>query len=164
MPDQWTNAVLAEILAETKTIAMVGASTNPIRPSFFVATYFNSRGKRIIPVNPALVGQSLFGEPFVGCLADIPANRSVQMVNIFRRGSLVPELVDEAVAHLAPGLRTIWMQFGVESPEGAAKAKAAGLNVVENRCPKVDHMRLSGALTPAGLKTGLISSRLPRRA
>ena len=162
MTDTRTEKDFIKIVEETRTIAMVGASKNPVRPSFFVATYFNSRGRRIIPINPGMVGQDLFGEPFLGSLADIPKGTSVDMVDIFRRSEEVPKIVDDAIVHLVPGLKTIWMQFGVSHEEAAAKARAAGLTVVENRCPKVDHMRLSAAMNPAGVKSGAISSRLPR--
>ena len=162
MPDDTSDADLRAILDATKTIAMVGASTNPVKPSFFVATYFNSRGRRIIPVNPGLAGQTLFGEPIVASLADIPDGTQVDMVDIFRRSEAVPDIVSAAIAHLLPGLKTIWMQFGVRNEAAADEARAAGLSVVQDRCPKVEHMRLWGGLNPAGLKTGVISSRLPR--
>lgn len=159
--DTQSNAGLLRIIEDSRTIAVVGASNNPVRPSLFVATYFNSRGKRIIPVNPMLVGQALFGVPFVASLSDIPGDEAVDMVDIFRKSEDVPAIVDEALAHLMPGLRTIWMQYGVRHEEAAAKARAAGLEVVQDRCPKVDHMRLSGSPLTVGVKTGAISSRLP---
>lgn len=164
MAETHSDADLIRIIDAAKVIAVVGASNNPVRPSFFLATYFNSRGKRIIPVNPALVGQVLFGEPFVASIADIPSGISVDMVDIFRRSEEVPAILDAALEHLMPGLKTIWMQYGVSNPEAADRARAAGLEVVQNRCPKVDHMRLSGGLNSVGIKTGTISSRLPRRA
>ncbi len=159
MPDATSDADLLAILEETKTIAMVGASNNPVKPSMFVATYFNSRGKRIIPVNPARMGQTLFGEDFVADLSEIPPDAHVDMVDIFRRSEHVPDVVDEALEHLLPGLKSIWMQYGVRHEEAAAKARAAGLRVVEDRCPKVEHMRLSGAPNPFGLRGG-VSSKL----
>ncbi|MEM6825677.1 MAG: CoA-binding protein [Pseudomonadota bacterium] len=162
MTEAHSNARLLEIIDEAQTIAMVGASNNPVRPSFFVATYFNSRGRRIIPVNPMLVGEGLFGEPFLASISDIPKGTAVDMVDIFRRSDEVPAIVDEALEHLIPGLRTIWMQYGVSHADAAQRARASSLNVVENRCPKVDHMRLAGALNSAGVKTGVVSSRLPR--
>ncbi len=163
MQDAQKDDALIRIVEASRVIAMVGASLNPLRPSFFVATYFNSRGKRIIPVNPQLLGQALFGVPFVGSLSEIPKEEGVDMVDIFRRSEEVPAIVDAALAHLMPGLRTIWMQYGVTHEAAAEKARAAGLEVVQDRCPKVEHMRLSGGLASAGVKTGMISSRLPRR-
>lgn len=163
MKDDYRDADLLRIVNEARTIALVGASKNPVRPSFFLATYFNSRGKRIIPVNPGLVGEELFGEPFVGSLADIPGGTPVDMVDIFRRSEEVPAIVDEAIGTLMPGLGTIWMQYGVRNEAAAARARAAGLTVVQDRCPKVEHMRLSAGLLSVGVRTGTISSRLPPR-
>ncbi len=160
--DQHSDTDILRIIDESRTIAMVGASNNPVRPSLFVATYFNSRGKRIIPVNPVLVGESLFGEPFVATLGDIPAGAGVDMVDIFRASDHVPAIVDEALQYLMPGLRTIWMQYGVRHAEAAETARAAGLEVIEDRCPKVDHMRLSGSPLTVGVKTGAVSSKLPK--
>ena len=94
-------ATLKTVLENTKTIAMVGASTNPVRPSLFVATYFNGRGRRVIPINPAQVGQTLFGEPVLGKSCGYSRrHQAVDMVDIFRRSEAVPEIVDEALAHL----------------------------------------------------------------
>ena len=140
-----------------KVIAVVGVSANPVRPSYFVARYLKLKGYRIIPVNPGLAGQSLFGETVLGSIADCPPQ--VDMVDIFRRSDHVPPLVDEALAHL-PNLRTIWMQIGVEHAEAAAKARAHGVDVVENLCPKMEYQRLFGELRMGGINTGVISSRL----
>lgn len=163
MAAEHTDADLIRIIDASRTIALVGASTNPIKPSFFLATYFSSRGKRIIPVNPAMVGQEMFGEPFRASLSEIPAGTGVDMVDIFRRSEEVPAIVGEALRHLMPGLRTIWLQYGVRHEAAAETARAAGLEVVQNRCPKVEHMRLSGGLISVGIRTGTISSRLPAR-
>ncbi|MCV6592658.1 MAG: CoA-binding protein [Silicimonas sp.] len=160
MVDETDDATLRRILEGTKTIAMVGASTNPVRPSMFVATYMSSRGRRVIPINPVQAGQTLLGEPVLASLADIPAGTQVDMVDIFRRSEAVPEVVDEALECL-PGLKCIWMQFNVRHAEAAAKARAAGVLVVEDRCPKVEHMRLMGGTNLAGLGGGRISSKLP---
>ncbi len=163
MPDQTDDATLRTILEDCQTIAMVGASTNPVRPSLFVATYLNSRNRRVIPINPAQVGQTLFGEPVLAGISDIPKGTQIDMVDIFRRPENVPDIVDEALAHLMPGLKCIWMQYGVRHAEAAEKARASGLIVVEDRCPKVEHMRLLGGTNLAGLGGGRISSKLPRR-
>lgn len=162
MADDTDDDTLARVLEDTHTIAMVGASTNPVRPSLFVATYFNGRGRRVIPINPAQVGQTLFGQPILGSLADIPAGTQVDMVDIFRRSEAVPDVVDEALAHLMPGLKCVWMQFNVRHADAAAKARKQGVTVVEDRCPKVEHMRLLGGTNLAGLGGGRISSKLPR--
>ena len=162
MPDDTPDAVLKEVLEKSRTIAMIGASTNPIRPSLFVATYLNGRGRRVIPINPAQVGQTLFGEPVLAGLADIPAGTEVDMVDIFRRSEAVPDIVDEALGTLLPHLTCIWMQYGVRHEQAAAKARAASVVVIEDRCPKVEHMRLIGGTNLAGLGGGAISSKLPR--
>ncbi len=162
MADDTDDDTLRRVLEDTHTIAMVGASTNPVRPSLFVATYFNGRGRRVIPINPAQVGQTLFGEPVLASLSDIPEGTQVDMVDIFRRSDAVPDIVDEAFGQLMPGLKCIWMQFNVRHLEAAAKARAEGVTVVEDRCPKVEHMRLLGGTNLAGLGGGRISSKLPR--
>ena len=161
MADDTDDDTLRQILEGTQTIAMVGASTNPVRPSLFVATYFNGRGRRVIPINPAQVGQTLFGEPVLASLADIPEGTHVDMVDIFRRPEAVPDIVDQALALLMPALKCIWMQYNVRHTEAAAKARDAGVIVVEDRCPKVEHMRLLGGTNLAGLGGGRISSKLP---
>ena len=161
MPDNTDDTTLRTILENSQTIAMVGASTNPVRPSLFVATYLNSRGRRVIPINPAQAGQELFGEPVLASISEIPKGTKVDMLDIFRRSEAVPEIVDEALAHLMPDLKYIWMQYGVRHAEAAEKAREAGLIVVEDRCPKVEHMRLLGGTNLAGLGGGRISSKLP---
>lgn len=148
---------LKSILLRTKVIAVVGVSANPVRPSYFVARYQGLRGFRVIPVNPGLAGQTLFGETVRADLADCPPE--VDMIDIFRRSDHVPAIVDEALQHL-PNLRTVWMQIGVENPQAAETARARGIDVVENRCPKIEYQRLFGELRMGGFNTGIISSRL----
>jgi len=135
----------------------VGVSPNPVRPSHYVARYLSLKGVRVIPVNPGQAGETLFGEIVVASLSDIDG--PVDMVDIFRRSEAVPPIVDEALAQF-PGLKTIWMQIGVEHPEAAAKAEARGVQVVQNRCPKIEYQRLFGELRMGGFNTGIISSRL----
>ena len=153
----YTFPFLRGILDRTKTVAIVGVSTNPIRASYYVARYLGLKGYRVIPVNPMSAGQTLFGETIRASLADI--TESVDMVDIFRRSDAVPEIVDEALEHL-PHLKTIWMQIGIEHVEAAAKAQARGIDVVQNRCPKIEYQRLFGELRMAGFATGIISSKL----
>lgn len=159
MTDSVDDQDLITIIDNAKTIAIVGASNNPVKPSLFVATYFASRGKRIIPINPAKAGQDLLGETILADLSEIPDDVRVDMIDIFRRSELVPDIVDQAIELFVPGLQTIWMQYGVRHEEAAAKARAAGVNVVQDKCPKVEHMRLSGAPNPFGLRGG-VSSKL----
>ena len=157
----YSDKFLRDILTSTKTIAAVGVSTNPVRPSFFVARFLSLRKSRVLPINPAYEGQSLFGEPILPTFAAIPEGITVDMVDIFRRPDQVVPVVEDAIEHLVPrGLRTIWMQIGVINEEAAALAEAAGLNVVMNRCPKIEHQRLFGELRMGGFNTGIISSKL----
>ncbi|MEM9873108.1 MAG: CoA-binding protein [Pseudomonadota bacterium] len=154
----YSDAHLRDILTRTRSIAVVGVSTNPVRPSYFVARYLDLKGFEVHPVNPVYAGQTLLGREIVAGLADIAA--PVDMVDIFRRSDAVPGIVDEALDVL-PGLKTVWMQIGVEHAAAAAKAEAAGITVIQDRCPKIEYQRLFGELRMGGFATGVISSKLP---
>ncbi|MDP4031414.1 MAG: CoA-binding protein [Pseudorhodobacter sp.] len=134
-----TDAAIKTILTSTRVIALVGWSPKPDRPSNHVAEFLHSRGYRVIPVNPGAAGKTAHGEVVRASLADIDA--PVDMVDIFRRSDAVLPVVEQALAHL-PGLRTIWMQLGVENAEAAALALSHGLQVVQNRCPAIEIPRL----------------------
>lgn len=149
--------LLRKILRGTKTIACVGVSPNPVRPSHYVGRYLKLKGFRVIPVNPGHAGRTLFGATVVASLSEIEG--AVDMVDIFRRSESVPPIVDEALDRF-PGLKTIWMQIGVEHAEAAAKAEARGVQVIQNRCPKIEYQRLFGELRMGGFNTGIISSKL----
>ena len=155
----YSDDLLKDVLKRSRVIACIGVSMNPVRPSYFVARYLGLKGYRVIPVNPGHAGQTLFGEVIMPDLAAIPAEANVDFVDVFRRSDAVPQIVDEALAHL-PALRTIWMQIGVEHAEAAAKAEAAGVTVIQNRCPKIEYQRLFGELRMGGFNTGVVSSRL----
>lgn len=157
----YSDDFLHRVLDEAKVIAMVGASTNTVRASYFVASYLSARGRRIIPINPAQAGQVLFGETVLADLSEI--DTPVDMVDIFRRSDHVPEIVDAAIRHLMPGLKSVWMQFGVIHEEAATKAEAAGLDVVMDRCPKVEYARLNREIGAVGIPSGIVSSRLTRK-
>ncbi|QFS81822.1 hypothetical protein FIU97_03440 [Roseivivax sp. THAF40] len=148
---------LRDILKRTRIIAMVGVSANPIRPSHYVGRYLSLKGYDIRPVNPGLAGQMLFGNRVAETLSEIKAE--VDMVDIFRRPEAVPAIVDEAL-EVFPKLQTIWMQIGITHAEAAAKAEARGVDVVQNRCPKIEYQRLFGELRMGGFATGVISSKL----
>ncbi len=148
---------LRRILDETKTIACVGVSPNPVRPSHFVARYLVQKGYRVIPVNPGHAGKELFGAEIMPDLASI--QEPVDMVDIFRRSEHVLPIVEEALEAL-PDLKVIWMQIGVENEEAARLAEARGVKVVMNRCPKIEYQRLFGELRIGGFNTGVISSKL----
>ncbi len=153
----YSDDFLRRILRRAKTIAIVGVSAKEVRPSYFVARYLQLKGYRIIPVNPGIAGQTLFGEKVYPDLQSIPD--AVDMVDIFRRSDAVPDIVDEALARW-PDLQTIWMQIGVEHAGAAAMAEARGVEVVQNRCPKIEYQRLMGELRMGGFNTGIISSKL----
>ena len=158
MSEIYSDELLRSVLKRTRTIACIGVSTNPVRPSHYVARYMGLRGYRVIPVNPVYAGQTLFGETVRGDLAELTGD-SVDMVDIFRRSEAVPPIVEESLAVL-PDLKTVWMQIGVRHAEAAAQAEAAGVTVIQNRCPKIEYQRLFGELRKGGFNTGIISSRL----
>lgn len=133
------DADIKDILTTTRTIALVGWSPKPDRPSHRVAAYLVAHGYRVIPVNPGQAGVQALGEVVRASLADI--SEPVDMVDIFRRSEEVLPVVEQALAHL-PGVKTIWMQLGVQNPEAAALARASGLRVIENRCPAIEIPRL----------------------
>ena len=135
-----TRAEIDRIAEETKVIAVVGLSPKPDRPSHGVARFLQSRGHRIIPVNPGHAGQEILGETVYASLSDLPNADEVDMIDIFRQSNAVPAIVDEALEVL-PNLRTVWMQIGVQHAEAAAKAEAAGKTVVQNMCPKIEFPR-----------------------
>lgn len=154
-----SDEILRDVFARTRTIALVGASTDPLRASYFVGRYMAQRGYRVIGVNPKAAGEELFGETVRPALADI--DEPVDMVDIFRRSDAVPAIVDEALG-LWPDLQTVWMQIGVRNEEAASRARARGVTVIEDLCPKQEYQRLAGELRMGGLVTGRVSSKLPR--
>ncbi|WP_439528536.1 CoA-binding protein [Pannonibacter sp.] len=157
MPD-YTDDLIRRVLSETRSIAIIGASANEVRPSFFVTKYLIAKGFEVWPVNPGLAGKELLGRPVHGRLSDIPV--PVDMVDIFRASDAVPGIVDEALG--LPELpKVIWMQLGVEHEEAAATAEAAGLTVIMNRCPKIEYGRLSGEIGWMGVNSRNLSSKRP---
>ena len=153
-PGQNTASILGVLRTYTK-VAMVGLSGNSTRPSYFAATYLKDYGFHISPVNPAF--EEVLGMKCYPSLEEVPG--PLEVVDIFRRPSEVPAIVDEAIRL---GAKVIWMQLGVIHEEAREKALAAGLEVVMDRCMKIEHARFHGGLNFAGLRTGLISSRKPR--
>ena len=136
-----SDRLLREILKSTKTIAMVGLSMNETRPSYFVGRYLHKRGYKIIPINAGHGGKDFFGQLVKSSIDEI--DEPVDMVDIFRKPEAVPQIVDDSLAKLK-GLKTIWMQIGIKHGSSARKARELGLNVVEDRCPKIEHQRLFG--------------------
>ena len=152
--DSYSDEYLRGILRRTKTIAMVGASPNWNRPSYFVMKYLQSKGFRVIPVNPRAVGEEILGEPVAASLAEVGV--PVDLVDVFRTSDAAPAIVEDAIRI---GAKTVWMQIGVRHDAAAARAEAAGLDVVMNRCPKIEYSRLCGELGWSGVNTGILSSR-----
>lgn len=157
MTEHPSDDLLRRILKQSKVFACVGVSPNPVRPSHYVGRYLGLKGYRVIPVNPVHAGTRLWGAEVHARLADV--TQPVDVVDIFRRSEAVPGVVDEALA-MDPLPKVIWMQIGVTHPEAAARAEAAGLTVIQDRCPKIEYQRLFGELRMVGFATGIISSKL----
>lgn len=131
---------VARIARSTRCIAIIGLSPNEDRPSWGVARYLKSQGFRVIPVNPGHAGSMMLDELVYPDLAAIPPETGVDMIDIFRRAEAVPGVVEEAMTHL-PRLRTVWMQLGISHAQAANRARARGLTVIEDRCPKIEFPR-----------------------
>ena len=155
-PIPYSDAKIRSILERVKTIAMVGASANWNRPSYFVMKYLQGKGYRVIPVNPGIAGKTLLGEKVYASLKDIPDH--VDMVDMFRNPDAAPGVVDDAIAI---GAKVVWMQLGVRNDEAAETAEAAGIEVIMNRCPKIEFGRLGGELSWSGVNSGIIRNRPP---
>jgi len=156
--DSYSDDYIRDILTSVKTIAMVGASANAARPSYFVLKYLAERGFTMLPINPGLAGQTIHGLPVYASLADVP--QPIDMVDVFRRSDAAGEVVDAALALPAPS-KVIWMQLGVRDDTAAARAEARGLKVVMNRCPKIEYGRLSGEIGWTGVNSRILSAKKP---
>jgi predicted CoA-binding protein len=154
--DAYSDAYIRDILAGHRTIAMVGASPNTSRPSYFAMKYLKAKGFRVIPVNPGQAGKEILGEKVYASLADI--NEPVEIVDIFRNSEAALPLTREAIS---VGAKVVWMQLGVRNDAAAKLAEEAGLKVVMNRCPKIEYGRLSGELNWAGVNSRMLSSKRP---
>jgi predicted CoA-binding protein len=154
--DIYDDNYIRTILRSVRTMAIVGASPNSSRPSYFLFKYMLERGYDMIPVNPGQVGKQLLGKPFVASLSEI--GRPIDMIDIFRGPEHVMPIVDEALALQSPP-RVIWMQLGVRHDEAAAKIEAAGIKVVMNRCPKIEYGRLSSEISWMGVNSRTLSSK-----
>jgi uncharacterized protein len=157
--DNYPTDYIRDILRSVRVIALVGASDNIVRPSYFVLKYLLDKGYKIIPVNPGLAGKDILEQKIYASLADIP--EPLDMVDIFRNSQAAAKIVDEALALLQKP-KVIWMQLGVRNDEAAQRAEAQGVKVVMNRCPKMEYGKLSGEWAWVGGNSGLISSRRQR--
>jgi uncharacterized protein len=156
--DSYPDDTIRGILKSVRTIALVGASQNPARPSWIVAKYLIDRGYDVIPINPGLGGKELLGRRVYRSLKDIP--HPVDMVEIFRNSEAAGPITDEALG-LDPRPKVIWMQLSVRNDAAAARAEAAGLRVVMNRCPKIEFGRLSGEISWQGVNSRMLSAKKP---
>jgi predicted CoA-binding protein len=161
MNETYSDDFIAAILRDNTSIAMVGASATTSRPSYFAMKYLLGKGYRVVPVNITLVGQEILGQRVYGTLAEVPA--PIGIVDVFRNSDAALEVTREAIAEKDRlGVRVIWMQLGVRNELAAQEAEAAGLQVVMNRCPKIEYGRLSGEIGWAGVSTGRITSIKPK--
>ena len=156
--DRYDDSYISGILNSVRSVAIVGASANDVRPSYFVAKYLIDKGFEVYPVNPGQAGREILGRMTYAKLAEVPV--AIDMVDIFRPSAAVPAIVDEVLA-LDPLPHVIWMQLTVRHDEAAAKAEATGIKVVMNRCPKIEYARLSGEISWNGVNSGTISSKKP---
>ena len=156
--DSYSDDYIRSILTTVKTIAVVGASANDVRPSFFVMKYMLDKGFEVFPINPGHAGKEILGRMTYASLADLP--EPVDMVDIFRASAAVPGVTDQILA-MDPLPRVAWMQLSVRDDESAARLEEKGIQVVMNRCPKIEYGRLSGEIGWTGVNSGKISSRRP---
>ena len=156
----YPDTLIKSILRSVKTIAMVGASANEIRPSYFAMMYLLNKGYTVIPVNPGAAGKTILGQTVYASLKDVPA--PVDMVDIFREAKFAPAIARETVEEKDRlGVKVLWMQLSVISPEAEKIAQDAGLTVVMNRCPKIEHGRFSGEMGWLGINRKVIDNRKP---
>ena len=155
--DNYDDKYIIEVLMDTNTIAMIGASANWNRPSFFAMKYLQKKGFRVIPVNPGVAGQNILGETAVAALDEI--GEPIDMVDIFRNSVVAGSITDEAIEKDA---KIVWMQLGVRNDDAAKRAEDAGLRVVMNRCPKIEFARLNGELSWHGVNSNVITSKRRR--
>ena len=151
---RYDDKVIERILRRVKTIAAVGLSANNMRPSYFAALYLQKKGYRVIPVNPRYEGQEILGERVVASLGDLDA--PPDMVQVFRKSEEAPAVVEEAIR---AGAKVLWMQLGVRHDEAAKRAEKAGLDVVMDRCPKIEYGRLFGEIGWIGVNRRTISAK-----
>ncbi len=158
--DSYPDSYVAGVLQEAKSFAMVGASANTRRPSYFVLKYLTAKGYRVFPINPGHAGSEILGQKVFARLSDL--DQPVDVVDIFRNSEAALGIVRDAIGLKDKlGIKVIWMQIGVRNDEAAALAETAGLKVVMNRCPKIEYARLSGEIGWVGVNNRIISSQKP---
>lgn len=152
--DNYDDKYILDVLKDAKTVAMVGASANWNRPSFFAMKYMQQKGFRVIPVNPGIAGKEILGETVAASLDEI--QEPIDMVDIFRNSEAAGGVTDDAIK---AGAKIVWMQLGVRNDEAAKRAEDAGLRVVMDRCPKIEYARLNGELSWHGINSHVITSK-----
>ena len=159
MPN-YSDTLIKSILRSVRTIAMVGASGNEIRPSYFAMMYLLNKGYKVIPVNPSMAGKEILGQKVYASLKDVPA--PVDMIDIFREPKYAPDIARETVAEKDRlGVKVLWMQLSVISEEAEKIGTDAGLTVIMDRCPKIEHGRFSGEMGWLGINRKVIDNRKP---
>ena len=154
----YDDAQMRRVLREVRTIAMAGASPNWVRPSNFAMKYLQGKGYRVIPLNPGQAGKEILGELCYASVAEIPD--TVDMVDIFRNSEAAGAIVDDVLPIASEKqIKVIWMQIGIRNDNAAARAEAAGLTVIMDRCPKIEYGRLFGELSWSGVNSGIITSK-----
>ena len=154
----YDDAQMRRVLSEVRTIAMVGASPNWVRPSNFAMKYLQGKGYRVIPLNPGQAGKEILGEICYANVAEIPD--TVDMVDIFRNSQAAGAIVDDVLPIATEKqIKVVWMQLGIRNDNAAARAEAAGLTVIMDRCPKIEYGRLFGELSWSGVNSGIITSK-----
>jgi len=157
----YSDELIKSILRNNRFIAMVGASGNEMRPSYFAMKYMLDKGFRVRPINPGMTGKTILGQEVYGSLKDVPA--PIEIVDIFRAAEFAPKIVAEALAEKDRlGIKVIWMQLGVINEEAAKMAEDAGLTVIMDRCPKIEYGRLSGEIGWMGINRKVIDNRKPK--
>ncbi|MFP6709060.1 MAG: CoA-binding protein [Alphaproteobacteria bacterium] len=159
LPLRYSDATLRGILSEIRVMAMVGASGDWKRPSFFAMKYLQRRGYRVIPINPGRAGTEILGETVYASLADVPV--PIDMVDVFRSSKAALGVAEEAVALVEEKhIKVLWLQLGIRNDAAAEIAQAAGIQVIMDRCPKIEFARLSGELSWSGINTRIITSKV----
>jgi predicted CoA-binding protein len=157
----YSDSHIRGILKNVRSIAFVGASTRWLRPSYYAMKYLQKKGFKIIPINPARGGDTVLGERVYASLKEFPG--TIDMVDIFRTSEEAGKITDAAIAVAKDKeVKVLWMQLGVRDDEAAARAEAAGLTVIMNRCPKIEYGRLSGELSTAGINSRIVTAKTVR--
>jgi len=156
--DYYSDQKLRRILSDVRRFAMVGASTQWRRPSYYAMKYLTRKGYEVIPVNPARAGEEILGETVYASIGEVPGK--LDMVDIFRSSEEALEITKEVIANKdKKGIKYLWMQLTIRNDQAAELAEAAGLEVVMNRCPKIEYGRLSGELSWCGINSRIVSAR-----